>query len=100
MAVDILAQKYFRRAGVPQSDEKGQPILDESGEQVRGRETDARQIFGRLAGCWKHWGEKYEYFDSPQDAQAFEDELCYMLGSFCTENLLFSLYILHNNDKF
>ncbi|MCH9024230.1 MAG: vitamin B12-dependent ribonucleotide reductase [candidate division Zixibacteria bacterium] len=81
VAVDILAQKYFRRAGVPQSDEKGQPILDESGEQIKGRETDARQIFGRLAGCWKHWGEKYEYFDSPQDAQAFEDELCYMLAA-------------------
>ncbi len=81
VAVDILAQKYFRKAGVPQVDGDGKPILDENGEQLYGTETDARQVFHRLAGCWRDWGEKHGYFDSPKDAQAFYDELCYMLAA-------------------
>ncbi|NUP98839.1 MAG: vitamin B12-dependent ribonucleotide reductase, partial [Armatimonadetes bacterium] len=80
VAGDILAQKYFRRAGVPQTDETGQPRVDADGKQVYGGETDARQVFDRLAGCWRHWGERYGYFDSSEDAQAFHDELCYMLA--------------------
>ncbi|MEA3296724.1 MAG: adenosylcobalamin-dependent ribonucleoside-diphosphate reductase, partial [candidate division Zixibacteria bacterium] len=81
VAVDILAQKYFRKAGVPQTDEHGQPILDEKGERVLGGETDARQVFHRLAGCWRHWGEKHNYFNSEEDSQAFYDELCYTLAN-------------------
>ena len=81
VAVDILAQKYFRKAGVPLFDEKGKPVLDEDGKQKTGGERDAKQIFHRLAGCWKHWGQKYKYFDTEEDAQIFYDELCYMLAS-------------------
>ncbi|NOY88821.1 MAG: vitamin B12-dependent ribonucleotide reductase [FCB group bacterium] len=81
VAVDILAQKYFRKAGVPQTDKNGKPLLDEEGKPVTGSETDARQVFHRLAGCWRHWGEKYGYFDSEQDAKIFYDEICYMLAN-------------------
>ena len=68
VATDILAQKYLRKAGVPQADGSTGP------------ETDSRQVFHRLAGCWRHWGEKYGYFDTAEDAQAFYDELCHMLA--------------------
>lgn len=81
VAVDILAQKYFRRAGVPKTDEQGNPVCDAEGNQLYGSETDSRQVFHRLAGCWRSWGEKYGYFDTKQDAQAFYDELCYMLAA-------------------
>jgi len=80
VAVDILAQKYFRKAGVPQIDESGRPQIDSEGKQITGGETDARQVFHRLAGCWSQWGEKHNYFDSKADAQNFYDELCYMLA--------------------
>jgi len=81
VAVDILAQKYFRKAGVPQKDAKGNPVLDEDGQSVTGGETDARQVFHRLADCWRHWGEKYHYFDSEQEAGNFYDEICFMLAN-------------------
>ena len=81
VAVDILAQKYFRKAGVPKTDEHGNPVCDREGNPLSGGETDARQVFHRLAGCWRHWGESYGYFDNPQDAQTFYDELCYMLAA-------------------
>ncbi|MEW6051546.1 MAG: vitamin B12-dependent ribonucleotide reductase [Candidatus Zixiibacteriota bacterium] len=81
VAVDILAQKYFRKAGVPQQDPNGKPLVDENGDRKLGGETDARQVFHRLAGCWRNWGEKHGYFDSPKDAQVFYDELSYMLAS-------------------
>ena len=81
VAVDILAQKYFRKAGVPQKDDHGNPVLDENGRRVTGSETDARQVFHRLAGCWRHWGERYGYFETAEDAQIFYDELCYMLAA-------------------
>ncbi len=81
VAIDILAQKYFRKAGVPLFDKKGKPSLDENGDQKTGGEQDAKQIFHRLAGCWKYWGEKHNYFDTEEDAQVFYDELCYMLAS-------------------
>jgi ribonucleoside-diphosphate reductase alpha chain len=80
VATDVLAQKYFRRAGVPQVDADGAPLLDEQGKPVLGGERDARQVFHRLAGCWTHWGEKHGYFDSDEDAAAFYDELCRMLA--------------------
>jgi ribonucleoside-diphosphate reductase alpha chain len=81
VATDILAQKYFRKSGVPQYALDGKPLLDREGRPVLGGERDARQVFHRLAGCWMHWGEKYGYFDTPSDARAFYDELCFMLAS-------------------
>ncbi len=81
VAVDILAQKYFRKAGVPQLDADGNPKTDVDGNPTMGGETDARQVFHRLAGCWRHWGEEHGYFDSAQDAQVFYDELSYMLAT-------------------
>ncbi len=81
VAVDILAQKYFRKATVPQTDQNGNPVLDEAGKPVLGGETSARQVFNRLATCWRHWGQEHGYFDTTEDAQAFEDELCHMLAA-------------------
>jgi ribonucleoside-diphosphate reductase alpha chain len=81
VAVDILAQKYFRKSGVPQVGPDNRPLLDKDGQPVLGGERDARQVFHRLAGCWSHWGERYGYFDSPSDARAFYDELCHMLAA-------------------
>ena len=46
-----------------------------------GGETDARQVFRRLAGCWTYWGWKGGYFTSEADARAFYDEICYMLAA-------------------
>ncbi|MCK4607128.1 MAG: vitamin B12-dependent ribonucleotide reductase, partial [candidate division Zixibacteria bacterium] len=80
VAVDILAQKYFRKTGVPLTDADGRPLLNENGEQKTGCETDARQVFHRLAECWRQWGDKHRYFDGEADSQAFYDELCYMLA--------------------
>jgi ribonucleoside-diphosphate reductase alpha chain len=79
VASDILISKYFRKAGVPQYDEQGNPILDEEGNPVTGPERSVKQVVHRLAGCWREWGEKYGYFDSEEDAQAFYDELVYMM---------------------
>ncbi len=81
VAADIMVSKYFRKAGVPQYDEDGRPITDENGEIVTGPEHSARQVFDRLATTWRHWGEKGGYFASGEDAQAFEDELKYMLAT-------------------
>ncbi len=80
VAVDILAQKYFRKAGVPQYDEHGKPLTDQDGNPITGTETDARQVFNRLAGCWRDWGKKYNYFDSDADGDAFYDEIRSMLA--------------------
>ena len=79
VATDIVVSKYFRKAGVPQYDEQGNPILDEHGQPVLGPERSVRQVVRRLVGCWRDWGERYGYFATPEDAQAFEDELTYML---------------------
>ncbi|HMB33094.1 MAG TPA: adenosylcobalamin-dependent ribonucleoside-diphosphate reductase, partial [Methylomirabilota bacterium] len=81
VAVDIMAQKYFRKSGVPQIGPDHRPLLDKEGQPVIGGERDARQVFHRMAGCWTHWGERYGYFDSPADARAFYDELCHMLAA-------------------
>lgn len=81
VAVDVLVQKYFRKAGVPQLDSDGNPVHDADGNPVTGPERDARQVFHRLAGCWTHWGREHGYFDSDADADAFHDELCYMLAN-------------------
>jgi ribonucleoside-diphosphate reductase alpha chain len=90
VAVDILAQKYFRRAGLPvrleRVAEEGVPAwLQRSrpaaGDPATAQETDARQVFRRLAGCWTYWGWKGDYFSSESDARAFFDEVCYMLAA-------------------
>ncbi len=79
VASDIMVSKYFRKAGVPQRDAEGNPLLDERGEPVRGPERSARQVIERLSGCWRHWGETHGYFASAADAQSFAAELSYML---------------------
>ena len=97
VAADILAQKYFRKAGVParlkKVEENSVPswlwrstadeaALAELPEDERyGSETDARQVFDRLAGTWTYWGWKGGYFTSEEDARAFMDELAYMLAT-------------------
>jgi ribonucleoside-diphosphate reductase alpha chain len=58
-----------------------QSILDADGNPVLGAERSAKQVFNRLAGTWRHWGEKHGYFASSDDAAAFEDELKYMLAT-------------------
>src|SRR6187397_400920 len=75
IATDILAQKYFRKAGVPQPDGS------------LGRETSAKQVAHRMANCWKVWGERYGYFASEKDAQVFYEELVYsILDQMCVPN--------------
>ena len=75
IATDILAQKYFRKAGVPQPDGS------------LGRETTSKQVAHRMAHCWRVWGERYDYFNSPKDAQIFYDELVYsILNQACVPN--------------
>jgi len=95
VACDVLAQKYFRKAGVPaqlkpvkESDvpevlwrnEPDHKALKKLKADDRfGGETDARQVFDRLAGTWAYWGWKGGYFDSAEDAEAYYDEMRYML---------------------
>ncbi|MBC9931262.1 vitamin B12-dependent ribonucleotide reductase [Chitinophaga qingshengii] len=75
IATDILAQKYFRKAGVPQEDGS------------LGRETSVKQVVHRMANCWRAWGERYGYFASPEDANVFYEELVYsMLNQACVPN--------------
>src|SRR5687767_12358255 len=103
VASDVLAQKYFRKAGVPAvlkrieeptvpswlwrsaPDEDALAALPE-GERMVG-ETSAKQVFDRLAGTWTYWGWKGGYFDAEADARAFFDELRYMLAmQMCAPN--------------
>ncbi len=79
MATDILAQKYFRKAGVPQVNEDGKYATDKDGNKLLGSENSIKQVVHRLAKTWKHWGEEYNYFDTKADAQAFYEEISYML---------------------
>ncbi len=79
LATDIMVSKYFRKAGVPQFDQDGKVVKDDQGNTVTGPERSAKQVIHRLAGCWRHWGDQYGYFDSAEDGQAFYDELCHML---------------------
>jgi ribonucleoside-diphosphate reductase alpha chain len=96
VASDVLAQKYFRKAGVParlrKVEENDVPsflwrsVADEAAlealpeEERYGSETSATQVFDRLAGCWTYWGWKGGYFSSEDDASAFMDELRFMLA--------------------
>ena len=78
-ATDVLAQKYFRKAGVPLKNEHGETLRDETGKIITGSETSIKQVANRIAGCWRYWGEEYHYFHSQQDAQHFYDEMVYMI---------------------
>jgi ribonucleoside-diphosphate reductase alpha chain len=97
VAADIIAQKYFRKAGVAARlrkveendvpswlwrsvpDEKALEVLPEADRY--GSETDSRQVFDRLAGTWTYWGWKGKYFATEEDARAFYDELRFMLAT-------------------
>jgi ribonucleoside-diphosphate reductase alpha chain len=79
VAADIMVSKYFRKAGVPQHDAEGNPVLDDDGQPVLRPEQSARQVVARLSQTWRWWGENHGYFASADDAQVFEDELAYML---------------------
>ena len=81
VASDILISKYLRKNGVPLTDKLGNVIHDKDGNPKIGPEKSAKQVFRRLAGCWRHWGEEYGYFASPEDAKSFEDELLFMLSN-------------------
>ncbi|MDP7610815.1 MAG: vitamin B12-dependent ribonucleotide reductase [Nitrospinaceae bacterium] len=98
VAVDIMAQKYFRRAGVPtclkrkleegvpewlcpkEIDHEALSQLPES-ERMSGSEVDSRQVFHRLAGCWTYWGWKNNSFESQKQARNYYNEMCHMLAS-------------------
>lgn len=67
VATDILAQKYFRKAGVPQAD------------GTTGSEKSVKQVAHRMAHCWMDWGKRYGYFASEEDATIFFDELVYTI---------------------
>src|SRR3989344_4343318 len=79
VATDILAQKYFRKAGVPLRNEDGELLLDENGKVITGSETSIKQVAHRIAGCWRHWGERYGYFNSTRDAAVFYEEMVFMI---------------------
>lgn len=83
VATDILAQKYFRKAGLQPGVVNGIADSDPNASAITpnaDHETDSRQVFHRLAGCWRSWGEAHGYFASAEDAQAFYDELVHMLA--------------------
>lgn len=96
VATDILAQKYFRKAGVPvylkKVHEKGVPVWLQRSESDLEKmknfseedrytsENDSVQVFNRLAGCWTYWGWKHNYFSTESDARNFYEDLCYMLA--------------------
>ncbi|UWX57050.1 vitamin B12-dependent ribonucleotide reductase [Chlorobaculum sp. MV4-Y] len=79
VAADILAQKYFRKTGVPQRDAEGNLMIGADGQPVTGSENSIKQVAHRMVGCWQDWGRKHNYFDTEEDAQAFYDEVVYML---------------------
>ena len=97
VAADVLAQKYFRKAGLPARlkkveeptvpswlwrsvpDTAALELLPEKERSVG--ERSAKQVFERLAGTWTYWGWKGSYFDTEEDARTFFDELVYMLAA-------------------
>ena len=97
VATDIMAQKYFRKAGVPAQlktvEESAVPswlwrsVPDESAlaklpeEERFDGESSAKQVFNRLAGTWTYWGWKGGYFSDEEDARTYYDEMCYMLAA-------------------
>jgi len=97
VACDVLAQKYFRKAGVParlkKIEENSVPswlwrsVPDEDAlaalpeDERYGGEMSGQQVFDRIAGTWAYWGWKGGYFDGEADAQAYFDEMRHMLAS-------------------
>ena len=97
VAADVIAQKYFRKAGVPaylkkvkesnvpewlSRSEPDEDKLETIPEDERyGAEISAKQVFNRLAGTWTYWGWKGGYFSSEKDAKVYYDEMRYMLAS-------------------
>ncbi len=90
VASDVIAQKYFRKAGVPAKlrkvREKDVPeflwrSVPANDDVALGGETSAKQVFDRLAGAWTYWGWKGGYFSSEDDARAYFDEMRYMLAT-------------------
>src|SRR6056300_1099656 len=89
VASDVLAQKYFRKAGVPSETktvkESGMPSFLRrrvaAENATFGGETSAKQVFDRLAGAWAYWGWKGGYFTTEEDASAYFDEMRYMLAN-------------------
>src|SRR5688572_3341944 len=96
VASDVLAQKYFRKAGLPaklrpvverdvpewlwRQEPDREELLKLPAEERYVGERSAQQVFDRLAGTWTYWGWKGGYFDSEEDARAFFDEMRYMLA--------------------
>jgi ribonucleoside-diphosphate reductase alpha chain len=96
VAADVLAQKYFRKAGVPARlkkveeetvpswlwrsvpDQEALAALPEKERYIG--EVSSKQVFERLAGTWTYWGWKGGHFNTEEDARAFFDELVYMLA--------------------
>ncbi|MGD2132961.1 MAG: vitamin B12-dependent ribonucleotide reductase [Maricaulaceae bacterium] len=97
VAIDVLAQKYLRKSGVPA---RTKPVADDPApdwlkpsvadeealeqlpaEERYGSETSVKQVFDRMAGGWTYWGWRAGYFDSEEDARAFYDELRFMLAN-------------------
>ncbi len=97
VACDVLAQKYFRKAGVParlvpvvesdvpewlwRHEPDREALKNLPAEQRNVGETSGRQVFDRLAGTWTYWGWKGGYFDSENDARAYYDEMRWMLAA-------------------
>ena len=89
VASDVIAQKYFRKAGVPTKTEKVKETdvpeflwrsIPASDASFTG-ETSSKQVFDRLAGAWSYWGWKGGYFSGEKDAQTYFDEMRYMLAN-------------------
>ena len=95
VAADVLAQKYFRKAGIPsilkKVPEKGVPSFlwrsvpdDErlgkikKDEQFKG-ESSCKEVFDRMVGAWTYWGWRGGYFSSEKDALAYYDEMRFIL---------------------
>ena len=89
VACDIIAQKYFRKAGVAEElvavEEADVPSWlwkkQPAERSATTGETDACQVFDRLSGTWTYWGWKGGYFDAEADARAYFDEMRYMLAT-------------------
>lgn len=97
VAADVLAQKYFRKAGVPAAvkrvKEKGIPaflqpsvpddkkLADLPEDKRFVGEISAKQVFDRLVGAWTYWGWKGGMFTTEADAKTYYDEMRYMMAS-------------------
>ena len=103
VAADIIAQKYFRKAGIPAYVKKieendvpswlwrSEPDTNKlsnlpEDKRFKGEES-AKQVFDRLAGTWTYWGWKGNYFTKEEDAKIYFDEMRYMLAAqMCAPN--------------